>query len=54
MDPVAQSVQGAIADFGLTAEAVRTLKKYWIGSLDAGQLDAAVLRKSWPTMPSSR
>jgi len=31
MDPVAQSARGAIADFGFTADAVRTLKKYWIG-----------------------
>ena len=30
MDPVAQSVVSAIADFGFRAEAVRTLKKYWI------------------------
>lgn len=33
MDPVAQSAQAAIADFGLTAEAVRTLRKYWIEPL---------------------
>ncbi|MHB1033981.1 MAG: phosphoribosylformylglycinamidine synthase subunit PurL [Pirellulales bacterium] len=33
MDPVAQSVVGAIADFGIQAEAVRTLKKYWFGTL---------------------
>lgn len=33
MDPVAQSVQTAIADFGFQAEAVRTLKKYWIAGL---------------------
>jgi phosphoribosylformylglycinamidine synthase len=38
MDPVAQSVLSAIADFGLRAEAVRTLKKYWVGGLsDAEQ-----------------
>ena len=30
MDPVAQSTLTAIADFGFTAEAVRTLRKYWI------------------------
>lgn len=29
MDPVAQSVLGAIADLGLKADAVRTLHKYW-------------------------
>jgi len=39
MDPVAQSAQQAIADFGLTADAVRTLKKYWIGELDRDKLD---------------
>ncbi len=33
MDPVAQSAQAAIADFGIRAEAVRTLKKFWIGQL---------------------
>ena len=37
MDPVAQSVLAAIADFGLLAEAVRTLKKYWVGSLSDAQ-----------------
>jgi len=31
MDPVAQSAKQAIADFGLKADAVRTLKKYWLG-----------------------
>ncbi|NQU20975.1 MAG: phosphoribosylformylglycinamidine synthase, partial [Candidatus Nealsonbacteria bacterium] len=39
MDPVAQSVMAAIADFDLDdlgsgAEAVRTLKKYWVAELD--------------------
>ena len=33
MDPVAQSAMQAIADFGLRAEAVRTLKKYAVGRL---------------------
>jgi phosphoribosylformylglycinamidine synthase II len=33
MDPVAQSTLSAIRDFGLQAEAVRTLRKYWIGEL---------------------
>jgi phosphoribosylformylglycinamidine synthase II len=33
MDPVAQSTLAAIQDFGLRAEAVRTLRKYWIGQL---------------------
>ncbi len=40
MDPVAQSVLSAIADFGIRAEAVRTLKKYWIGGLPAERLAA--------------
>lgn len=39
MDPVAQSVVSAIADFGIRADAVRTLKKYWISGVDAAQLD---------------
>ena len=38
MDPVAQSVVAAIADFGIQADVVRTLKKYWIGPLDADKL----------------
>lgn len=38
MDPVALSVQTAIADFGLRAEAVRTLKKYWIAGLEDDKL----------------
>ncbi len=33
MDPVAHSAQQAIADFGFQADAVRTLKKYWIGGV---------------------
>ncbi len=33
MDPVAQSVMSAIEDFGLKAEVVRTLKKFWICGL---------------------
>ncbi len=40
MDPVAQSVLAAIADFGIRAEAVRTLKKYWIGGLPDERLEA--------------
>ena len=39
MDPVAQSAQEAIADFGIRADAVRTLKKYWVGNLPDGRLD---------------
>ena len=33
MDPVAQSAMGAIADFGMRVDAVRTLKKYAVGRL---------------------
>jgi phosphoribosylformylglycinamidine synthase subunit PurSL len=33
MDPVAQSALSAIADFGIRPEAVRTLRKYWLGEL---------------------
>jgi len=36
-DPVAASTLGAIADFGWSAEAVVTLRKYWIGGLSADQ-----------------
>ena len=39
MDPVAQSVLVAIADFGIRLEAVRTLKKYWIGGLPQERLE---------------
>jgi len=41
MDPVAQSAISAIADLGLTADVVRTLRKYWIAGL--GQADLALL-----------
>ncbi|MCC6494094.1 MAG: phosphoribosylformylglycinamidine synthase subunit PurL [Pirellulales bacterium] len=30
MDPVAQSAEGAVRDFGWNVDAVRTLRKYWI------------------------
>jgi phosphoribosylformylglycinamidine synthase len=33
MDPVAQSTLAAIGDFGFKADAVRTLRKYWLGDL---------------------
>jgi len=39
MDPVAQSALTAIADFGIPTDAVRTLKKYWIGGLPDEQLE---------------
>ena len=38
MDPVAQSAMMAIADMGVTAEAVRTFRKYWIGGVDDAEL----------------
>ncbi len=38
MDPAAQSAQAAIADLGITVEAVRTLKKYWLSGLPEEQL----------------
>ena len=38
MDPVAQSVMAALADFGIQAEAVRTLRKYWVAGLGAEQI----------------
>jgi len=37
-DPVAQSAQAAIADFQITADAVRTLKKYWVTGLPDNQV----------------
>ncbi len=40
MDPVAQSALVAIGDFGLKPEAVRTLKKYWLGDLPQEALEA--------------
>jgi len=39
MDPVAQSAIAAIGDLGLRIEAVRTLKKYWIGRLPDDRLE---------------
>jgi len=44
MDPVAQSTQAAIADFGQPAEAVRTFRKYWIGGLDDTQTERLVTK----------
>jgi phosphoribosylformylglycinamidine synthase II len=40
MDPVAQSAQAAIADLGLSVEAVRTLRKFWLANLPAEKLPA--------------
>ena len=38
MDPVAQSAMDAVADFGLRAEAIRTLKKYAVSQLTDEQI----------------
>jgi phosphoribosylformylglycinamidine synthase len=38
MDPVAQSAVTAIADLGLKADAVRTLRKYWLSGVADGPL----------------
>ncbi|QEG34869.1 phosphoribosylformylglycinamidine synthase subunit PurL [Bythopirellula goksoeyrii] len=38
MDPVAQSAEGAIRDFGYSVSAVRTLRKYWISGASQDQL----------------
>ena len=40
MDPVAQSVQSAIADFGISVDAVRTLRKFWLSNLAGGKTAA--------------
>jgi len=37
-DPVAQSAEQAIADFDIQVDAVRTLRKYWIGGLADDQV----------------
>ena len=51
MDPVAQSALAAIAEFGVDAQAVRSLHKYWLSGLpgpsrDTGSLDEGCLDKS--------
>jgi len=38
MDPVAQSAMEAVADLGIRVEAIRTLKKFAVGSLDDDRL----------------
>ncbi len=40
MDPVAQSAETAARDFGLSIDAVRTLRKYWIAGADSQQLQS--------------
>jgi phosphoribosylformylglycinamidine synthase len=44
MDPVAQSALAAISDWDYPAEAVRTLKKYWIEELPEDKLDMIVAK----------
>ncbi|MGI9429676.1 MAG: AIR synthase-related protein, partial [Bythopirellula sp.] len=39
MDPVAQSAETAAKDFGLSIDAIRTLRKYWIAGPTAEQLE---------------
>src|SRR5262245_42557108 len=40
MDPVAQSAQAAIADLGLSVDAVRTLRKFWLADFPEDKLPA--------------
>jgi phosphoribosylformylglycinamidine synthase len=40
MDPVAQSALSAVADLGLTAEAIRTIRKYWFAGPDLSAVKA--------------
>jgi phosphoribosylformylglycinamidine synthase len=44
MDPVAQSALAAIADWGFQADAVRTLKKYWLEELPQEKLDPIIFK----------
>ena len=39
MDPVAQRAEAAVADFGYSLTALRTLRKYWIEGATPRQLD---------------
>ncbi len=38
MDPVAQSAETAARDFGLSIDAIRTIRKYWISGVDEKQV----------------
>ncbi|MBA3480746.1 MAG: phosphoribosylformylglycinamidine synthase subunit PurS, partial [Pirellulales bacterium] len=40
MDPVAQSAEAAIRDFGFSADAVRTLRKYWLSGATEAEVRA--------------
>ena len=44
MDPVAQSAQVAMGDLGVPVDAVRTLRKYWVGQIEESQIDALCRR----------
>ena len=44
MDPVAASTVGAARDAGFEVDAVRTMRKYWLGHLPQGDLDAICRR----------
>ena len=39
MDPVAQSAEAAIRDLGVSVEAVRTFRKYWINAIPAEAIE---------------
>jgi phosphoribosylformylglycinamidine synthase len=44
MDPVAASTVGAAQDAGINVEAVRTVRKYWLGDVDESSLEAICRR----------
>jgi phosphoribosylformylglycinamidine synthase II len=44
MDPVAQSAEAAVSDFGFSVAALRTLRKFWISGATQQQLDAISTR----------
>jgi phosphoribosylformylglycinamidine synthase II len=44
MDPVAASTLGAAQDAGIAVEAVRTVRKYWLGDVDESSLESICRR----------
>ena len=44
MDPVAASTVGAARDAGFDVDAVRTMRKYWLGDIDSSSLEAICRR----------
>lgn len=44
MDPVAQSALTAAADVGVKAEAVATVRKYWLGGANSAEIEAVSCR----------